>query len=188
MEGISSEFQQRFSRFGHGSLIMLKTDINCPEKVSIGQNVLIQENSWFTVIHPGQSEPPAISIGDGCKCSRNLIITAANSVVLEENVILGPDVYIADTDHQYRQIGIPIRDQWITSSSQRVRIGAGSEIGAHCVIVGNVTIGTSCRITPNSVVTRDLPDYCIAAGNPARVVNDYDPEAGVWQLPGEGRS
>ncbi|MFC6649569.1 acyltransferase [Paenibacillus rhizoplanae] len=187
MEGISPEFQQRFSTFGPGSLIVLKTDINCPEKVAIGRNVLIQENSWFTVVHPGKEEPPAISIGDGCSCSRNLIITAANSVTLEDNVIVGPDVYIADTNHQYRQIGIPIRDQWITTASHQVRIGAGSELGAHCVVVGNVTIGKGCRVTPNSVVTRDLPDYCIAAGNPARVVNAYDPEAGVWQLPGEGR-
>ncbi|WP_342478622.1 hypothetical protein NYE24_10520 [Paenibacillus sp. FSL H7-0350] len=67
-----------------------------------------------------------------------------------------------------------------------MRTGAGSELGAHCVIVGNVTIGKGCRVTPNSVVTRDLPDFCIAAGNPARVVDAYDPKAGVWQLPGEG--
>lgn len=57
MEGISPEFQQRFSTFGPGSLIVLKTDINCPEKVAIGRNVLIQENSWFTVVHPGKEEP-----------------------------------------------------------------------------------------------------------------------------------
>ncbi|MEK5030937.1 acyltransferase [Paenibacillus sp. FSL R7-0302] len=184
MDFISEDVQNRFYQYGPGSLIMQKADINCPEKVAIGSKVHILENSWFTVIHPGQGEPPAITIGDGCYCSRNLVIAAANSVVLEENVVVGPDVYIADTDHQYRQIGIPIRDQWITSTSQCVRIGAASEIGAHCVIVGNVSIGQGCRITPNSVVTRDLPDFCIAAGNPARIVNHYDPEAGVWQLPG----
>ncbi|MEK4047694.1 acyltransferase [Paenibacillus sp. FSL H8-0048] len=186
MDFISEDFQNLFYRYGPGSLIMQKTDINCPEKVAIGRNVLILENSWFTVVHPGQGEPPAISIGDGCSCSRNLIITSANSVILEENVVVGPDVYIADTDHQYRQVGIPIRDQWITSTSQQVRIGAGSELGAHCVIVGEVTIGKGCRVTPNSVVTRDLPDFCIAAGNPAKVVDTFDPEAGLWQVSGEG--
>lgn len=184
MESIGFSHINRFYKYGSDSLIMEKTDINCPEEISIGRDVLILENSWFTVLIPGQGTVPKITIGDGCKCSRNLIIAAANSVVLEEDVIIGPDVYIADTDHQYRNIGIPIRDQWITSSTQSVRIGAGSELGAHCVIVGGVSIGKGCRVTANSVVSGDLPDFCIAAGNPARVVDSYDPEAGEWQLPG----
>ena len=49
-------------------------------------------------------------------------------------------------------------------------IGDGSYIGINAVIVGNVRIGKHCVIGANSVVTKDVPDYCVAVGSPARVI------------------
>lgn len=51
-----------------------------------------------------------------------------------------------------------------------VSIGEGSYIGINAVIVGNVKIGKHCVIGANSVVTKDVPDYCVAVGSPARVI------------------
>lgn len=53
---------------------------------------------------------------------------------------------------------------------QTVSIGDGSYIGINAVIVGNVKIGKHCVIGANSVVTKDVPDYCVAVGSPARVI------------------
>lgn len=53
---------------------------------------------------------------------------------------------------------------------QTVTIGDGSYIGINSVIVGNVKIGKHCVIGANSVVTKDVPSYCVAVGSPARVI------------------
>lgn len=53
-----------------------------------------------------------------------------------------------------------------------VLIGDGSYIGINTVIVGNVKIGKHCVIGANSVVTKDVPDYSVAVGIPARVIKN----------------
>ena len=63
-------------------------------------------------------------------------------------------------------------DQGIVQNGQKVFIGEGSYIGINAVIVGNVRIGKHCVVGANSVVTKDVPDYCVAVGSPARVIKD----------------
>lgn len=65
-------------------------------------------------------------------------------------------------------------DQGIVQKGQKVSIGDGSYIGINAVIVGNVKIGKHCVIGANSVVTKDVPDYCVAVGSPAKVVKRYN--------------
>lgn len=49
-------------------------------------------------------------------------------------------------------------------------IGDGSYIGINAIIVGNVKIGKYCVIGANSVVTKDIPDYSVAVGSPAKII------------------
>lgn len=79
-------------------------------------------------------------------------------------------MYITDCDHEYRNVDIPIIDQGIVQKGQKVSIGDGSYIGINAVIVGNVKIGKHCVIGANSVVTKDVLDYCVAVGSPAKVI------------------
>ena len=79
-------------------------------------------------------------------------------------------MYITDCDHEYRDINVPVIDQGIVQRGQMVSIGEGSYIVINAVIVGNVKIGKHCVIGANSVVTKDVPDYCVAVGSPARVI------------------
>ena len=79
-------------------------------------------------------------------------------------------MYITDCDHEYRDINVPVIDQGIVQRGQMVSIGEGSYIGINAVIVGNVKIDKHCVIGANSVVTKDVPDYCVAVGSPARVI------------------
>lgn len=62
----------------------------------------------------------------------------------------------------------------------RVVIGDGSWLGKNVVVIGNVSIGKNCVIAANSVVTKDVPDYSIAAGIPARVIKRYDFDRKEW--------
>lgn len=79
-------------------------------------------------------------------------------------------MYITDCDHEYRDINVPVIDQGIVQRGQMVSIGEGSYIGINAVIVGNVKIGKHCVIGANSVVTKDVPDYCVAVGSPAKAI------------------
>ena len=60
-------------------------------------------------------------------------------------------------------------------------IGEGSWLGTKVTVVGNVHIGKHCVIGANSVVTKNIPDYSIAVGIPARVVKQYNFETKCWE-------
>lgn len=79
-------------------------------------------------------------------------------------------MYITDCDHEYRNIDVPVIDQGIVQRGQKVSIGEGSYIGINAVIVGNVKIGNHCVVGANSVVTKDVPDYCVVVGCPAKII------------------
>ena len=49
------------------------------------------------------------------------------------------------------------------------------------MIVGNVKIGKHCVIGANTVVTKDIPNYCVAVGSPAKVIKRYNFEIGEWE-------
>lgn len=53
-------------------------------------------------------------------------------------------------------------------------------IGINSVIMSNVKVGKHCVIGANSVVNKDIPDYCVAVGNPAKVVKTFDVKSGQW--------
>lgn len=93
----------------------------------------------------------------------------------------GPHVFISDHNHEYKDPAIPILKQGVRClSSDSVYIGDGTWIGTNVVIVGNVKIGKHCVIGANSVVTKDIPDYCIVAGVPCKIIKRYDFDVNKW--------
>lgn len=109
------------------------------------------------------------------------MISAVNSVVIGAGVLTAPNVYIADHNHEYEDINVPIYAQGVRCrKGDRVEIGDGSWIGKNAVIVGNVRIGRNCVVGANSLVNKDVPDYCVVAGSPAVIVKRYDKDRGQW--------
>ena len=115
-----------------------------------------------------------IRIGKGSEIGERCRISITNSLDIGEKVLLSPNVYITDCDHEYRNINVPVIDQGIVQKGQKVSISEGSYIGINTVIVGNVKIGKHCVIGANSVVTKDVPDYSVAVGSPARVIKTIE--------------
>lgn len=113
--------------------------------------------------------------------SRNRI---SGTVTIEDAVLVGPDNYISSVDHDYSDISRPILDCGgrcgRKNGHSEVLIGEGSWIGTHCAIIGDVHIGKHCVVGANSVVTKDVPDYCVVCGAPAKVVKRYDFDLGKW--------
>lgn len=135
-----------------------KRQISLEDSVTVRPNVQI----W--------SGGGTVKIGKGSEIGERCRISIANSLDIGEKVLLSPNVYITDCDHEYRDINVPVIDQGIVQRGQMVSIGEGSYIGINAVIVGNVKIGKHCVIGANSVVTKDVPDYCVAVGSPAKVI------------------
>ncbi|THF73251.1 glycosyltransferase [Cohnella fermenti] len=169
-----------FHSFGPHSLLEPPGNVYGAEEISIGSGVLLRFGYWLNVCTPVTGERPKIVIGDGVHTGFGLRLSAANSIVLEANSGYGPNVYIADTDHEYRWIGLPVIRQGITRADGRVVVGEGSWIGSNAVIAGSIAIGKGCVVGANSIVTKDVPDYSVAVGSPARIMKLFDPDSLDW--------
>ncbi len=135
--------------------------------------------SHVKIYVPHKSE---IFIGEGSDIGDNSVISALNKIVIGKHVLTGPHVYIADHNHKYTDVKIPIMHQGVMSSpNSMIIIGDDSWIGTNSVIVGNVRIGKHCVIGANSVVTKDIPDYCVAAGIPAKPIKQYNHTTMEWE-------
>jgi acetyltransferase-like isoleucine patch superfamily enzyme len=87
-------------------------------------------------------------------------------------------VYITDQNHGYEDITIPISKQ--SQPERAVVIGDGSWLGHGSVVLPGVTIGRHVVIGANSVVTKDVPDFSVAVGVPAKVIRRFDESRQEW--------
>jgi acetyltransferase-like isoleucine patch superfamily enzyme len=155
-------------------------DIRGIERMEFGNGVVIQKDCWLNIAFPNPVKGPMIVVDEGTNIGRRCTLSAANRIFIGKFVLIAPNVFIADTQHEYQKLGIPIMHQGITTYSNQITIGDETWIGINAVIMGNVSVGKHCVIGANSVVIKDVPDYCVAAGNPARVVKALDTKTGHW--------
>lgn len=142
--------------------------------IEIGNDVFIGPNSWLQVInYPRSRSGPAITLGDCTSIVGSCTITAVQSVVIEASVLMAGNVYISDHTHEHKSRNIPIKDQGIMGVAP-VRVCRGAWLGQNVVICPGVTIGRNAVVGANSVVRADVPDFCVAAGAPARVIRRID--------------
>jgi acetyltransferase-like isoleucine patch superfamily enzyme len=120
---------------------------------------------------------PVISIGDRCSIGRGSHIVGHLSIDIGDDVWTGPYVYITDQNHGYTDVEVPIARQWPVDAG--VRIGSGSWLGAGAVVLPGATVGEHVVVGAGAVVRGDVPDRCVVAGSPARIVRRYD-EAEGW--------
>lgn len=171
---------RRFHYFGDRSLIMWRpTTIFNENYISIGSDTLIGPGVALSAgMVPGQEciTSPVVSIGDRCLIGRGSGIVGHFSVTIGNDVWTGHHVYITDQNHGYEDVTLPISRQ--SQPERAVSIGDGSWLGHGSIVLPGVTIGRHVAVGANSVVTRDIPDFCVAVGAPARVIRRYDSEHG----------
>jgi acetyltransferase-like isoleucine patch superfamily enzyme len=88
-------------------------------------------------------------------------------------------VVISGLNHGYEDCTMPPSLQPVKTAP--VTIGDAVWIGANAVILPGVSLGTHVVVGAGSVVTKDVADFCVVAGNPARVIRRYNPAAGGWE-------
>ena len=151
--------------------------------IELGNSVIIKKDSWLNIISDDTDEVK-IKIEDGCIIGTRCTLSAKNLIHLEPDVITASSVLIQDHNHAYEDLNIPIRDQGVSDGGV-IRIGKGSWIGFGAAIVcsrGELVLGRHCVVAANAVVTRSAPPYSVLAGNPARIIKQYDPVRGTWGI------
>ncbi len=157
-----------FQKIGKKSRIVNPLKIKGLNKISIGSNVIINSMSWLQVEH----EEGNLKIDDGTIIGHFNHIYAYKNIQIGKKVLTADKVYISDCMHSYLDINLPIMNQK-TFAINEVKIGDHSWLGENVVILG-ASVGKHSIIGSNSVVTSDIPDYCIAVGAPARVIKRFD--------------
>lgn len=127
---------------------------------SAGKNINIEKGATFdSTVEIGNNS----GIGINCKLY--------GKITIGDNVMMGPDVNIYTTNHNFKDITVPMREQGF-EKERPVIIGNDVWIGSRVTILPGVKIGNSSIIGTGAVVTKDVADYNIVGGNPAKVISN----------------
>lgn len=122
-------------------------------------------------------------IGKNCKVNDRVHISAHESVVIGDNVLMASNIFISDNSHgSYCDCpslpDTPPDDRMVVTKP--VHIGNNVWIGEGAAVLPGVTLGSGVIVGANSVVTRDVPDNTIVAGAPARPIKRWDEKSERW--------
>lgn len=158
---------------GKGSVVRRHTrmDVVPWNKFTLGQASTIED---FSAINNGVGD---VIIGNRTRIGlSNTIIGPVN---IGNDVRLAQNVVLSGLNHNYEEIDSPIHEQGV--STKPIIIEDESWIGANTVILPGVTIGRHSIVAAGSVVTKDIPKYTLVAGNPAKVLKQYNFETQLWE-------
>src|SRR5215467_11292620 len=131
------------TKIWHFSHVMSNSRIG--KRCNIGQNVVIS---------------PGVRIGDNVKIQNN--VSVYSGVILEDDVFCGPSMVFTNVINPRSHV--PRKDEY-----QDTLVKRGASIGANATVVCGRTIGRYAFIGAGAVVTRDVPDFALVVGNPARI-------------------
>ena len=161
-------YSRKFYDFGPHSILHKPDWVYGPHLVSVGDSVVMMNGLWLSVERQAWGKPgPVVRIGNRVGIRPYCTITAAESITIEDDVMIGSFTTILDNDHTYEGgMNILYNRLEVTPT----RIGRGTWVGERVAILRGANIGETCVIGANSVVRGTIPDYSIAVGAPAKVV------------------
>lgn len=149
----------------------------------IGNECAIGDGSEIICLdsHFGQKLSAALKIGNHVRMTARCRITCAGNITIGNDVLMAPEVFITDHNHGmdptypggYSPQPLNVKD---------ISIGDGAWLGQRVCVLPGVTVGAHSIIGAGSVVTHSVPDYCMAAGNPAKVIKKWNNDRKQWEL------
>jgi acetyltransferase-like isoleucine patch superfamily enzyme len=136
-------------------------------RLQIGSGTLLEPGVWITM--PGDAR---VTIGEGCFLNLGVMVACVERVEIGDHCMFANGCFVSDGSHRFDDPTRPVTWQGFETKGP-TRIGDNVWCGVNVVITSGVTVGERCVIGANSVVTKDLPPYSIAAGAPARVIRDW---------------
>jgi len=134
----------------------------------------IGKNSDFFHLNSKYIKPENIYIGNFCKISEEAYLDGSGGIEIKDCTIIGPKITIITSNHNYNEKTISFLPYDNKMIRKKVTIKEYCWIGRNVIIVPGVTIGKACVIAAGSVVTRDIEDYSIVGGNPAKIIKKRD--------------
>ena len=166
LKGRSVRVKQR--SFSHKGLLVLNDYVEFKgqdHNITFGKNTFIGK---YTIIKADFSDASHFKAGNNFGCGEFCFFGCAGGVVIGDDVMIGQNVRFHAQNHRFNEKYKLMSDQGTTE--QGIIVGNDCWFGSGSVIVDGVTIGNGCVIGANSVVTRDVPDYAVVGGNPAKVI------------------
>jgi len=168
------------AKFGNGSRIIKPLLMVNTSRVAIGRNVLIRNGARIEVLNSGKGI--IIDIGDNVNIEQYVHIVAKDHIKIGNNVSITGCCSIVDIIHPFdEQYEIEKIGNRISNKVLPVSIGDNSFIGFGSHINPGVKIGKNCVVGARSVVTKDIPDNCVVAGNPARIIKSLNLKSNRWE-------
>jgi len=130
--------------------------------VTFGNNISFDDN-----VEVRNRTKEILIIASNVSLNRNTVVRGRVSI--GENCAIAPNCTIIGANHNFQRTDIPIKQQGV-SNRGGIAIEEDVWIGANCVVLDGVTIGKGSVIGAGSIVTRDIPPYSIAVGNPCKVI------------------
>ena len=161
-----------YHKKGRHSVIFRRARIDTMpfNQFEIGDDCTIED---YTFVNNGVGP---VKIGNGAFIgAMNVIIgpiTIGNHVMTAQNVVM------SGLNHGFSEVTTAFRYQPCTTGM--IVVGDGSWVGANSVITAGVSVGKYCVVAAGSVVTRNVPDYSMVAGSPARVIKQFDHQQKEW--------
>jgi acetyltransferase-like isoleucine patch superfamily enzyme len=109
-----------------------------------------------------------VKLGNNVFINSNCLLMARGGITIEDNVMIAANAQIISNNHDPYDLYVLL--------CKPVHIKEGAWIGAGATVVPGVTIGKHAVVGAASVVTKDVPDYAVVVGNPAKVVKELDPD------------
>lgn len=162
-----------YHKKGKGAIIRRRTrmDVVPWNRFELGTNSTIED---FSAINNGVG---SVIIGDRTKIG--LSNTIIGPVTIGNDIRLAQNITLSGLNHNYEDISIPIHEQGVSTAP--ITIEDNTWIGANVVVVAGVTIGKHSIVAAGSIVTKDIPPYSVAVGNPARIIKQYNFETSKWE-------
>jgi acetyltransferase-like isoleucine patch superfamily enzyme len=171
-------FKLQLGSIGAGSKLLHPT-ITGGKRIFIGKNVYVRKNTWLAAEPVTGDANCKLVIGDGTYIGNNCHIYASSLIEIGKKVMIADKVYLSDNVHTYENINIPVIDQ-PTKQVNPVVLKDGCWLGENVCVIGAV-IGKNSVVGANSVVTKDVPDFCVAVGSPAKIIKRFNPSSGNWE-------
>jgi len=177
--------------FPKARLIRFPFDIRGKKYIKYGRNFTtgvgcrIEAYNFNNGISSGKN--PQLIIGNNVQINDYVHLSCAESVIIEDNVLIASKVYVSDLNHgnysSLKNLEHSCPDEIVKDRkifTKPVKICQNTWLGENVAVLSGVTIGKNSIIGANSVVSKNIPENCIAVGNPAKVIKKYDFETRRW--------
>lgn len=184
---VRSKYIAKKLSYGSGFFVGLSTLWIGGRGAKIGNGFKMGRRGRVEVIHfhNGNIYSPSLTIGDNVSLNDDVHIACIEAVTIGNDVLMASKIFISDHDHG--GYNGPFHDSPAVSPNDRnlvskpVVIGNRVWIGEMVSILPGVTIGHGSIIGAGSVVTKSLPENCIAVGVPAKVVKRFNQDLQIWE-------